>query len=133
MTRRNRWKVNSPPTRNRPRIEVAPTLRFTPHAWAKLLFLRDLGPTEIGGFGLTAEESPLLVEDILLVRQSCTSVSVRLDDAAVADLFEDQVARGIAPARFARIWLHTHPGTAPALATPTSEPLPRGSAAATGP
>ena len=29
-----------------------PVLRFTPYAWAKLLWLRDAGPTEIGGFGI---------------------------------------------------------------------------------
>src|SRR5262245_57885400 len=29
------------------------TLRFSPTAWAKLLLMRDLGDTEIGGFGIT--------------------------------------------------------------------------------
>jgi len=28
----------------------SPTLRFSPTAWAKLLYLRDLGETEVGGF-----------------------------------------------------------------------------------
>ena len=37
-------------TRRRCRMP-RPTLRFTPTAWAKLLFLGDRGPTEIGGFG----------------------------------------------------------------------------------
>ena len=32
---------------------VAPPLRFSPAAWAKLLWLRDAGPTEIGGFAVT--------------------------------------------------------------------------------
>jgi hypothetical protein len=29
-------------------------LRFTPTAWAKLLYLRDAGQSEIGGFGMAA-------------------------------------------------------------------------------
>lgn len=33
-----------------------------------------------------------------------------LDDGAVADLFDRMADAGIPPARFARIWLHTHPG-----------------------
>lgn len=93
-----------------PRLERAPTLRFSPYAWAKLLFLRDQGETEIGGFGITAEYDPLLMEDIVLVLQTCTAVSVRFDDAAVADFYDDQVDRGFAPDRFCRVWVHTHPG-----------------------
>ena len=27
-------------------------LRFSPTAWAKLLYLRDFGRTEVGGFGI---------------------------------------------------------------------------------
>ena len=47
-----------------------PVLRFMPPAWAKLLFLRDIGPTEIGGFGLAAAGDLLLIEDIALVERS---------------------------------------------------------------
>ena len=38
------------------------SLRLSPTAWAKLLFLRDLGDTEVGGFGIAAadEQKPLL-------------------------------------------------------------------------
>ena len=39
-----------------------PTLRFTPYAWAKLVFLRDLGPAEVGGFGISADDDLLLIE-----------------------------------------------------------------------
>ena len=87
-----------------------PNLRFTPYAWSKLLYLRDLGETEVGGFGLSAADDLLLVVDVVLVRQSCTAVTVRFDDDAVADFFDDQVDQGLNPARFARIWIHTHPG-----------------------
>jgi proteasome lid subunit RPN8/RPN11 len=90
-----------------------PHLRFLPTAWAKLLFLRDAGFTEVGGFGITSAEDLLLVEDIKLVRQVCTAASVAFDDQSVADFFDNQVDAGRKPAQFARIWLHTHPGNSP--------------------
>lgn len=92
---------------------IEPSLRFSPYAWAKLVYLRDRGETEIGGFGLSAPEDPLLVVDVLTVKQHCTWTSVKFDDDAVADLFDDLVDQGISPARFGRIWLHTHPGNCP--------------------
>jgi proteasome lid subunit RPN8/RPN11 len=85
-------------------------LRFSPTAWAKLLCLRDLGDTEVGGFGIAAEDDLLLIEDVRLVRQTCTAVTVAFDDASVADFFDEQVDRGYKLERFARIWVHTHPG-----------------------
>jgi hypothetical protein len=87
-----------------------PVLRLTPYAWAKLLYLRDAGPTEIGGFGVSACGEPLLVKDVQLVRQRCDWASVAFEDAAVADFFDEQVDRGRVPEEFGRIWVHTHPG-----------------------
>jgi hypothetical protein len=89
------------------------TLRFSPTAWAKLLFLRDLGDTEIGGFGVAHRDDLLCVEDLRLVRQTCSSISVEFDDQAVADFFDEQVDAGRRPEQFARIWVHTHPGNSP--------------------
>jgi proteasome lid subunit RPN8/RPN11 len=90
-----------------------PQLRFSPAAWAKLLYLRDYGPTEVGGFGIAPAEDLLYVQEVRLVRQLCTSVSVRFDDGAVADFFDEQVDAGRRPEQFARLWLHTHPGNCP--------------------
>ena len=90
-----------------------PKLRFSPYAWAKLLFLRDAGDTEIGGFGITPSDDLLLVEDLCLVEQQCSPVSVSFDDEAVADFFEQQVDQGRHPRQFARIWVHTHPCDCP--------------------
>lgn len=95
-------------------------LRFTPYAWAKLKFLRDVGETEVGGFGISHADDPLLVEDFQLVRQTCTAVTVEFDDEAVADFFEEQVDQGRRPEEFARIWIHTHPGSS-ALPSGTDE------------
>lgn len=85
-------------------------LRFTPYAWAKLVYFCHAGETEIGGFGLSDPDDPLLVTDLLTLKQTTTSVSVDFDDEAVADLFEQQVDQGRHPEHFARIWCHTHPG-----------------------
>lgn len=89
---------------------LTPQLRFSPTAWAKLVYLRDRGDTEVGGFGITAAEDPFLIEEFHLVDQVCSPVSVCFGDLAVADYFDRQVDRGLKPARFARIWMHTHPG-----------------------
>jgi hypothetical protein len=92
---------------------VRPSLRFSPTAWAKLLFLRDYGETEVGGFGITAHDDLLLVEDIRLVKQTCTWAHVAFEDTAVADFFDEQVDVGRQPEEFGRIWIHTHPGDCP--------------------
>lgn len=97
--------------RNRP--PSRPRLRFTPYARAKLTFLRDIGDTEVGGFGISADDDPLRVVDFQLVTQVCTAVTVEFSDDAVADFFDSQVDAGRTPDQFARIWIHTHPGSCP--------------------
>jgi len=105
--------MKSTRNRNLPFRKPAPTLRFSPTAWAKLLFLRDHGDTEVGGFGVTLPDDPLLVTEFQLVGQECTPVTVAFDDLAVADFFDRQVDQGRQPAEFGRIWIHTHPGNSP--------------------
>jgi len=100
-----------------PRDPDKPRLTFEPRAWLKWLFLAHAGPTEIGAFGLSAEDDPLRVEDLIVVKQSASAVTVAFDDTAVAELFDGMADAGIPPKRFARIWLHTHPG---ASVTPSS-------------
>ena len=73
---------------NQPKIS---TLRFTPYAWAKLLFLRDYGNSEVGGLGITSANDLLLIEDIQLIQQHCTIATVKFDDESIADFFDDQV------------------------------------------
>ncbi|MCA9091286.1 MAG: hypothetical protein KDA90_21940, partial [Planctomycetaceae bacterium] len=94
----------------RKRQSQRPVLTFTPTAWAKLLYLRDLGPTEVGGFGITEPDDLLCVRDIGLVQQQCTETFVSFDDLAVAEFFESQVDAGRQPQQVGRIWIHTHPG-----------------------
>ena len=93
--------------------EKAAGLRFTPTAWAKILWFRDHGNTEISGFCVVDKEDALLVTEFVTVKQIDSVVSVSLDDSAVADYFDQQVDLGRQPDQFARIWLHTHPGFSP--------------------
>ena len=88
-----------------------PVLRFSPTAWAKLLFMRDVTDNEVGGFGITEADDLLFVTDFVLVKQKVTAVSVSFEDESVANFFEDQVEASRQPEQFARIWLHTHPGS----------------------
>jgi len=88
-------------------------LRFSPAAWAKLLFFRDRGPSEIGGFGIAPADDLLLMEDFVTVKQEATIASISFDNEAVADLFDTQVDAGRKPEQFARVWLHSHPGDSP--------------------
>ena len=90
-----------------------PALRFRPTAWAKLLYLRDAGDTEIGGFGITSPDDLLLVESIELVAQRTSPIHVEFLDESVAEFFDAQVDAGRRPEQFARIWIHTHPGSSP--------------------
>lgn len=87
-----------------------PILRFSPTAWAKLLYFRDRQENEVGGFAVTSAGDLLKVEDFVTVKQDVTVASVAFDDQAVADFFDFQVDAGRKPEQFGRIWLHTHPG-----------------------
>ncbi|WP_339748310.1 hypothetical protein [uncultured Rubinisphaera sp.] len=90
-----------------------PALKFSPTAWAKLIYLRDAGPTEVGGFGISSQYDLLYVEELVLLPQICTAVTVSFAEEAIADYFDQQIDRGLKPEQFARIWIHTHPGESP--------------------
>ena len=81
-----------------------PCLTFSPLAWLKLQFFCHAGPTEIGGYGISAKKNLLYVEDFVTVKQRVSPVSVRFDDQAVADFFDLRVDQGLPPDRFARTW-----------------------------
>jgi hypothetical protein len=97
-------------TMNPRRKRFRPKLRFSPTAWAKLLFLRDFGDTEVGGFGISTTDDLLLIQEFVLVPQVCSAVTVSFADEAVAEFFDQQIDLGRRPEEFARIWIHTHPG-----------------------
>lgn len=71
------------------------------------------GDTEVGGFAISSEDDLLYIQDFVTVDQVTSAVSVEFTDDAVANHFDQCVDAGIPPARFARIWCHTHPGSSP--------------------
>ena len=74
------------------------------------MFLRDAGDTEVGGFGISATDDLLLIQEFVLVPQVCSTITVSFADDAVAEFFDRQIDLGRRPEEFARIWIHTHPG-----------------------
>ena len=90
-----------------------PVLRFSPTAWAKLVYFRDKSDNEVGGFAITEPKDLLFVTDFVAIKQEVTCASVKFDDDAVADFFDAQVDQGRKPEQFARIWLHSHPADSP--------------------
>lgn len=88
---------------------MALKLRMSPTAWAKFRFMCTKASTEIGGFGVSSIDDPLLVTEFHLIKQKSTAATVELDDEALANYVEDQVALGRHPNECLRIWMHTHP------------------------
>ncbi|KKN28756.1 hypothetical protein LCGC14_0850930, partial [marine sediment metagenome] len=86
-------------------------LRFAPNAWAKLLWFRDRGPTEIAGFGVSRANDPLYVEKFITIPQEADVATFEFEDDATNDYLTDMVKAGHQPAECFRIWLHSHPGS----------------------
>ena len=84
VKQRSSWQVEKKSEQNR-RL----ALRFSPTAWAKLLYFRDKSDNEVGGFGITEPDDLLFVKEFVTVKQEVTPVSVKFDDEAVGNHFED--------------------------------------------
>jgi len=97
----------------KPKMTFGSHLRFTPYAWAKLLYMRDRGDTEVAGYGVTGTEDPLLVTDFVLVKQKCTTVTFDLDPEDGVEHAERMMDKGIPPWACMNILIHTHPGDSP--------------------
>ena len=106
-------------------VMIAPKLKFSPTAWAKLLMFCHAGDTEIGGFGIASADDPLRIEEFATVRQKVSAVTVSFDDDAVAEFFDAQVDAGRRPEQFGRIWCHTHPGSSPMPSTTDEQTFAR--------
>jgi hypothetical protein len=106
--------TTSPKPQSRRRCELhSAVLRFAPLAWLKLRLFLHAGDTEVGFFGISAEDDLLYVQDLFVPKQTTSSVTVQFHDVSVADYFEDCAEKGIAPVRCGRVWIHTHPGDSP--------------------
>lgn len=96
-----------------PKMTFANELRFTPYAWAKMLYMRDRGHTEVAGYGVTETDDPLLVTDFRLIRSDCTDVSFDMDPNDGAEFMETMMDAGLMPWQYSNILIHTHPGNSP--------------------
>jgi len=94
----------------KPKMTFRDTMRFTPYAYAKMLWMRDRGDTEVAGYATTATNDPLLVTDFRLVKQKCTGASFELDPDDLVDDVECTLDAGLAPWQTHNILCHTHPG-----------------------
>ena len=95
---------------------MKPELLFTPYAWKKLVYLRDLSDNEVGALGVSVPGKPLVIADLLVPKQLVSWVSVAFDMDNVSDLYADMSEKNRPMEEFARVWIHTHPGSS---ATPS--------------
>lgn len=97
----------------KPKMTFGDTLRFTAYAWAKLIWMRDRGETEVAGYATTSTDDPLLVTDFRLVKQKCTPVSFDLDPDDLTKDVEHTLDMGLSPWQTHNILCHSHPGDSP--------------------
>lgn len=87
-------------------------IRFTPYALAKLKFMCHAVETEISGMGVCPNH-PLVVEDIVIIKQEASTAFVKLDTDAFADFMMDYCdpdgEHKLKPNNCSRVWIHTHP------------------------
>ncbi|MCK5605030.1 Mov34/MPN/PAD-1 family protein, partial [Candidatus Pacearchaeota archaeon] len=96
-----------------PKTTFGDELRFAPDAYAKLIWMRDRGPTEVAGYCTTATEDPLLVTDLRLIKQKCNDVHFELDPDDTVEDVERTLDMGLSPWATHNILCHSHPGNSP--------------------
>lgn len=93
-----------PPSAPKRSATAKPMLRFTPKTWEMLSSRRALGDERVGGIGITAVGSPLVIEDIrFLARREGA-------DAEVLKFFAREIERELPDDRYARVWIGTRSG-----------------------
>jgi hypothetical protein len=68
-----------------------------------MLFFCHAGDTETGGFGISAPDDTLCLQDFVTVKQRVTLTTVRFHDDAVADCFDMCYERRIPPGHGGRL------------------------------
>jgi hypothetical protein len=118
MTKKSKHKkAQKSPIVTIPKREIikvpSAALRFSPYAWAKMLYMRDIGTTEVAGCIITRPNDLLAAIDFLLVKSTCSPGSFELDDDDLSNLWMDLGEAGWPIECFSRILGHTHPGMHP--------------------
>jgi len=97
----------------KPKMNRSGILRFSAFAYAKLIFWRDCGQTEIGCYGLTETDDPLLITDLRMIKQVCTSISVDFDKDDSIAFVEEMADKNIPLWSCQSVFIHSHPGDSP--------------------
>lgn len=90
-------------------LNTSVKLYFSPYAWAKLCYMRDLGDTEVAGFGICPNK-PLWVEDFRLVGQEASAAAFEMTQEGLAEFYLEMDAAGLEMHQYSRVMIHTHPG-----------------------
>lgn len=97
----------------KPKPSYSDTLRISPFAFAKMVFWRDCGNTEVAAYATTETNDPLLITDFRLIKQQCSSVTFDLDIKDLAEDVERTLDDGLCPWMTHNILCHSHPGNSP--------------------
>lgn len=97
----------------KPEMTRDAVLRFSPYAWAKLVYMQNAGDTEVGGYGITGTDDPMLITDFMLVKQECTGATFEFDEKDSVDFLDRMLDYGLPPWKCQNVLLHTHPGDDP--------------------
>jgi hypothetical protein len=101
-------------------------LLFDPGVWAKIIYLRDRGKSEVSGFGISDPDDPFHIVDFKLVLQRCISTFTEFDDKGLANYLQTMVIeQGYHPAQCMRVWIHTHPNMSPSPSSHDEENFKR--------
>ncbi|MGD0115340.1 MAG: hypothetical protein ABSC13_04980 [Dehalococcoidia bacterium] len=85
-----------------------PVISFTPWAWLKLMIFAQSVAGEVSGLGvIVLEGREMVVQDVLLVPQVCTSGSTELEADGIASLLGELADEGLDVGNV-RLWWHSH-------------------------
>lgn len=88
-------------------------IKFTPTAYAQILRVCQEAETEIGFWGITDPDNPLLIVGLHMPKQACTVASCSFDETGIGESVEELSKLGLHVSQYGRVWIHTHPGNSP--------------------
>jgi hypothetical protein len=88
-------------------------LRFSPYAYAQLVWLYDRSTYEVGAFGVSSINDPTYIRFLALPKQEVGAASVEFDEDDLPNYMDDMLDEGFQPCECFRIWIHTHPQMGP--------------------
>ena len=90
-----------------------PKLVLSAYAYLKWKFMCHAMNVEVSAFGLSkgseTQSDLMYIQDLIILKQSCTSVYTEMDEMAVANYCADLSENGYEIQQGMRVWFHTHP------------------------